>query len=494
MLTLLANVTVVNTDAVPCNVDDSINLAIKAMDHIFGPHANGSAISDLISRCKAARLADIAPAVFVPEYPRILISQQKLIPIIAQCLFGYHKRPSVITKDVADKNEICTDRQAHSRGWFQEKLWSCMLATVKQPTGVRKRYGAPTKSDIISDRFNRPVQALYVSPVGEDDRVEQCLREEDGDDFLIWEAEDDPTGPLLFDLYEATLEGSLEESEVQCDVTEDVSESPCRLQLSADAGGFIASIPSLGPDESGHAQAKGWSTGLTSRTSPDKTDGASEHASYPKQGFANIHKRCERPQAVIESPKTREPVGQGPLSDHACSSWVEVANRFEIPSDDMFESMHIPHNVESSINNPASVRLIDTGHEPQDLLFFHNQSSEVFAAQNGRHVSSQMTDMLHRPEIQVVVGQESRALCEVLDNDQFSWHTQEQRKHTSLSAENEMLEKHPEVDIVSTTKPCRRESADPMLFDSFTFSRKLFRHEATSPHCSAEEYFDSFLA
>ncbi|KAJ9660690.1 hypothetical protein H2198_002433 [Neophaeococcomyces mojaviensis] len=341
------------------------------------------------------------------------------------------------------------------------------------------------------------LKAPQTSHVAGNYRIEECLKvEEEGDDFLIQEADHESSGPCLFGLYEAMLE----ESEVPHVTTEDAYVSSCKPHISRTVKNFPTKPHDLMSDRQVRAHCKLSNITFASSRSPSRNGGMSGFADCADELLTHVDDHGKGPQSTVETHQMLDPIGQTPLTHNICSTWSNWVNEIKNTSEDVVEDVHIFHFAESSTQDSRSDSLIDPEYEAQDLLFSYDQGPRAAVQPDKQQNSSQVTDMSHYSEVQQMAAQrQHHSLSEVLGNDQFLWNMWKRRKSTAPPAEDEMLEMHnmfendPDMRVLSTAKTPESSYADLMMFDAFTFSRDSSRSEATSPCSSASEDLDLFL-
>ncbi|KAK5944967.1 hypothetical protein PMZ80_002170 [Knufia obscura] len=440
--------------------DHTASLAATALQRFF--HARPTAGSKLcIPRMfKSSRLAELAPGVFLPEYPQIIKSRQHLIPALAKILTSF-KRQNCENVETVQRFD---DEHARSNDaeWYEEKLWSSMMNALKMPARARL-VGSASKA---SDGTDYGICSTAHDAVSLCANGEQSARARMSD----WEL------------------ASYDESELDwlppCKQEEAVDEDMLDLNSGehSDDDSFLLDA-SASDEESLFYRSQGVSAEISSRAHRDLAN-QSEMGTVSRPGRAKPFRGAEQPRGVLthidekdnnttqalEYCENCSGIGQSLLTHGAGSTLLHEDTKMP----DMDDDILIPQDRLSSILCSSS-ELVSAHckHRDSDFCPEGDRCSILPEIGEDQFDSDNLDHTLEMPS-----HSPRQSLSEALGGDRLLWNIWKRRGSAALPEAGDMLELHnmlendPDMRLLSSKREDQPPQGDSMLFDSYDYSRR----------------------
>lgn len=434
---------------------------------------------------KSDRLAELAPGVFLPEYPQIIKPRQKLIPTLARILASFRRQHS----DGDELLEPNDDKHTHSNNaeWYEEKLWSSMVSALRMPTRTRFAKAAASTPATGPDH---EIRSVAHDAREEYENGEKSFRVSTGEQEFAFESHDSLHWlPLLED--EAVASEEL-------------------LELSSaeysDSDSFLLDA-SASDEESFQNCSQDVSAEIHSRAHFDLTDlremgmisrkrshvEVTRHADLPRGALTHTDQKGKENMQSFEDREKRGMIGQ-PLLTHVATS-TRLHEDSEV--NEMDDDILIPQYFQASVPCSKSVAA---------AIEHYNNKDQGFLFQDGRLSITPGTGgyQLDTDKIEQTFGMPShsprQSLSEVLGSDPLLWNLWKRRGSAASPAGDQMLEMHnmfendPDMRLLTSKGEDHSSYDDSMLFESFEFSRKSTQSSESSWAASpSKEMFEQPL-
>lgn len=416
---------------------------------------------------KSSRLAELAPGVFLPEYAHTIRPRQKLIPNLARILASFE------SQQFADQSTVDQDDKEHKSlkhpEWYEERLWSSMVSALRMPARARptgsapgltggQYYGACRTARNVLNGYADQEESIKVSL---DDEARASESQEDLEWLPLLDQEEVADGEMLDN-------ATLDEESFDYHSRELAADTNTRVQFE------ITNQSQMG-------------------TISRKPSDAELSTNAECSGRVLTHVLDQESEGVMQDNHTREScgmIGQHLLIHQADSTDPREGSRLEEMDEDILIVEDL-HPTASCLRPKPAIRNCDS--KDQEYLFQVNHCpvpSREIEKPFDRERSCEKVDMpTHSPR---------QSLSEALGGDHLLWKIWKRRGSAAPSEAGDMLEMHNMFEHDPDMKLLKREDRssyeDPMLFDSFDFSRELIPSSGSSwPGSPADELFEEPL-
>jgi len=417
---------------------------------------------------KSSRLAELAPGVFLPEYPHTIKPRQNLIPTLARLLASF-KRQRFVNMDAAKWDRRSYEHSIEAE-WYEEKLWTSMVSALRVPSRACPTQTAPAAA--VGSGSGTYTMASDVREVCKN-REESCSISTGNEPYPL-ESQNE------LDWLSRVRNQEISDDEMLTMSSVDYSDGDsCLLDTSeSDEESFHTYFQKEAAEEFSRAHLVLLRPNQTGTIGGAFSDAElSDNDEYLGGALTHINQTGKSGMQVNQQRESQTIIGSGLLIHQADSTHLHNPH-----TDHEMKEVLISENFHNSVSwsrSSLAIRDPDNKSEEDPLIFDHqSDSSEDLKSQLATETTYQKTDMAPHPS--------SHSLSEVLGGDHLLWNIWKRRGSAAPPEAGDMLEMHtmfendPDMRLLSSKREDRSSYDDSMMYGSFDFSRKTTQSSESS--------------